>query len=108
MEDNALSTTGETAAVKTPGSGRGGHQGEAPTEEKEIRITEQRTQGRKGCKMPRINVAFTPENHQYLHDKARLNGKSMTVTLNEILNRYRADHREEDKAQAEEFANRFR
>lgn len=93
---------------RTTGSGRGGHQPEAPAEEKAARISEQRTQGRKGCKMPRINLAFTPENHRYLQDKASLSHKSMTVTLNEILDQYRADHKEQDLAEAEEFASRFR
>ena len=103
MEDNTTSKTGTT-----PGSGRGGHQGEAPAEEKAERVAEGRTQGRKGCRMPRITMAFTPENHQYLQDKARLNGKSMTVTLNEILGQYRAEHRAQDIAEAEEFKNRFK
>ena len=47
-----------------------------------------KTQGVKGCKAIRINMAFTPENHDYIKVMAKLYGKSMTEYLNEIIEYY--------------------
>lgn len=43
------------------------------------------TQGRKGCKMPRINMAFEPDIHEWIQKSARRNGITMTNFVNSIL-----------------------
>lgn len=39
--------------------------------EKNSNMTLESTQGRKGKKLPRINMAFTPENHEYIKRVSR-------------------------------------
>lgn len=43
------------------------------------------TQGRKGAHMPRINMAFPPENLQYLRVMAALQGESITRYVNGLV-----------------------
>ncbi|MBR4908260.1 MAG: hypothetical protein IKZ43_04525 [Acidaminococcaceae bacterium] len=43
------------------------------------------TQGRKGCKALRINMAFTPETHEYITTMARVKGESITDFVNHVL-----------------------
>lgn len=45
----------------------------------------QNTQGRKGAHMPRINMAFPPENLQYLRVMAALQGESITRYVNNLV-----------------------
>lgn len=71
-----------------------GQQGEASPEEQEQRKAELRTQGRKGCKASRINMAFTPENHQYLKVMATITGKTITNYTNFVIEKYREEHPE--------------
>ena len=40
------------------------------------------TQGRKGHKQKRINMAYTPENYEFLHRKARMMAISMPENRN--------------------------
>ena len=51
-----------------------------------------RTQGRKGCKAIRINMAFTPENHEFIKTMARISGKTMTEFANLCIQKYREEH----------------
>ena len=44
-----------------------------------------KTQGRKGIKAIRINMAFTPEAHEYITIMSRVKGKSITSFCNEIV-----------------------
>lgn len=60
-------------------------QSEAAPREREERAAEMRTQGRKGCKALRINMAFTPQNHTYLETAARRSGMTMTQFVNALL-----------------------
>ena len=53
-----------------------------------------RTQGRKGCKAIRINMAFTPDNHEFIKVMARISGQTMTQFTNLVVERYRAEHPE--------------
>lgn len=46
---------------------------------------ERGTQGRKGYKMPRINMAFEPEVHEWVKKTSRQEGVSMTDFVNQIL-----------------------
>lgn len=53
--------------------------------EKKSNITLESTQGRKGKKLPRINMAFTPENHEYIKRVSRQEGKSITQYINGLI-----------------------
>ncbi len=43
------------------------------------------TQGRKGAKLPRINMAFTPQNLEYLRIMAGIRGQSVTRYVNALI-----------------------
>ena len=43
------------------------------------------TQGRKGAKLPRINMAFTPQNLEYLRVMAGIRGQSVTRYVNALV-----------------------
>lgn len=65
-----------------------------------------RTQGRPGCKMERINLAFTPDNYEYVKTMASVRGQSMTEFVNHII----AANMEENAAlyaQAKAFKKAF-
>lgn len=47
------------------------------------------TQGKKGHKAPRINMAFSPENHEWIKKRSRQLGISATEFVNAILTRER-------------------
>lgn len=69
-------------------------QTEASPEEQAERASELRTQGRKGCKAVRINMAFTPENHEFIKVMARASGRTMTEFTNLVISAYRKEHPE--------------
>lgn len=71
-----------------------GQQGTASPQEQAERASELRTQGRKGCKAIRINMAFTPENHEFIKVMAKATGRSMTEFANEVIAAYRNEHPE--------------
>lgn len=50
------------------------------------------TQGRKGAKLPRINMAFSPANLEYLRIMAGLNGQSITRYVNAMIERERREN----------------
>lgn len=54
-------------------------------------ITFGATQGKKGHKAPRINMAFSPENHEWIKTKSRQLGISATELVNTIIERQRLD-----------------
>lgn len=60
-------------------------QSTASRQEAAERASELRTQGRKGCKAVRINMAFTPENHKFIKTMARISGMTMTEFVNKEL-----------------------
>ena len=43
------------------------------------------TQGRKGCKLIRINMAFSPEVHTYIKTMARVRGETITEFTNWVF-----------------------
>lgn len=47
------------------------------------------TQGRKGHKAPRINMAFSPDNHAWIKTRSRQLGMSATEFVNSILDQER-------------------
>lgn len=52
-------------------------------------MTLKNTQGRKGQKLPRINMGFTPENHEYITRVSRQNGQSITEYVNRLIEKDR-------------------
>ena len=66
----------------------------APKEEKTVREAEGRTQGRKGCKAPRINMAFTLENWDYLRTMSAIMGQTMTQYCNALIEKHRNENKE--------------
>ena len=69
-------------------------QGTASPQEQAQRRTYMKTQGRKGCKAIRINMAFSPENHEFLTVMARISGMSVTNFCNHCIDEYRKEHSE--------------
>ncbi|MBB2184771.1 hypothetical protein H0486_18100 [Lachnospiraceae bacterium MD1] len=49
----------------------------------------QQTQGKKGFKMQRINMAFTPDNIDFIRIMAKIKGQTMTQFVNSILDQER-------------------
>lgn len=86
--------TGRVYSAIETATSRRGQQGTANPQEQAERAAELRTQGRKGCKAVRINMAFTPENHQFIKVMARISGKTMTEFANIVIERYRTEHPE--------------
>lgn len=65
-----------------------------------------KTAGRKGVKLPRINVAFAPQTYDYITTMSRVRGETMTAFVNKIILEHMQEHRElYDKAL--EFRNSF-
>lgn len=72
-----------TEAIADPAEAR---QREGYTEERAQEMREAgTTQGRKGCKAVRINMAFTPEVHEYIKTMARVRGESVTDFTNFVF-----------------------
>lgn len=51
-----------------------------------------RTSGRKGVKLPRINLAFTPANYEFIKTMAQVRGQSLTEFVNDMLEEIRVEH----------------
>lgn len=94
--------TGDIMATIQQGVSTQGMQTIASQEEQAQRAAELRTQGRRGCKALRINMAFTPANHQFLKVMAKASGKTMTEFCNLVIAAYQNEH-PELMAQAEAF-----
>lgn len=94
-------TAGNVFKSIETGASRKGQQGTASPQEIEERRNELRTQGRKGARAIRINMAFSPQNHQFLKVMARISGKSITEFCNFVIASYREEHGEQyDQARA--------
>lgn len=66
-----------------------------PTPEQLRAAQEQnKTQGRRGCRATRINMAFTPEVHEYIVTMARVRGESITQFTNYIFKKSMTDNAE--------------
>lgn len=72
--------------------------GSAPStqEEQEVHSAQNTpsTQGRKGEKLPRINMAFPPQNLEYLRIMAGIRGVSITKYVNSLIERDREQNGE--------------
>jgi len=55
------------------------------TQETPYKLIAQGTQGKKGQKLPRINMAFTQDNLEHLQIMARIEGVSMTEYVNRLV-----------------------
>ena len=75
-------------------SSRKGQQATATAEEAAERAETLSTQGRKGCKAHRINMAFSSPNFEFIKVMAAASGHNMTEFTNLILDAYRAEHPE--------------
>lgn len=52
------------------------------------------TTGKKGVKLPRINVAFTPDNYDYIVCMSRVRGENLTQFINKIIAEHMEQHSE--------------
>lgn len=86
--------TGSIYAGVNKGTKTEGQQTEPSEEEINERRSELRTQGRKGCEAIRINMAITPENHEFLASASKIMGMSITKYANYIIEKYRKEHAE--------------
>ena len=105
-KDFAGVNTSRAYAAIEQATSRKGLQGTASPQEQQERAAELRTQGRKGCKALRINMAFTPDNHQFIKTMSKIHGKSMTEYANMVIEKYRQEHPEiyeQAKAIIEQF-----
>ena len=93
-KDFAGMNTGRVYGAIEQATSRKGQQGTASPQEAADRAAQLKTQGRKGCKAIRINMAFTPENHEFIKVMATISGKTMTEFANLIVERYRNEHPE--------------
>ena len=94
-EAEATATTGgKVFANIEQATSRKGQQGTASPEEARERAENLQTQGRKGCKAVRINLAFTPANHEFIKVMARASGRTMTEFTNLVIAAYRKEHPE--------------
>lgn len=64
------------------------------------------TSGRKGLKLPRINMAFSPINYDYIQTMSRVRGETLTTFVNRIMDESRAANNELYQ-EAVEFRKRF-
>ena len=65
-----------------------------------------KTAGHKGVSLPRINLAFTPANYDYVKTMAKISGLTMTEFINKIMDEHREAHGELYK-QAVEIRNKL-
>ena len=71
-----------------------GQQGTANKAEQEARAEALQTSGRKGCKAVRINMAFTPSNHEFIKVMSRASGRTLTEFTNLVIAAYQREHPE--------------
>lgn len=90
----AINTGSRVNAAISSATGSQGQQGTASEAEQTSRAAALKTQGRKGCKAARINMAFSTENHEYIKIMARATGMTMTEFTNLAITKYREEHPE--------------
>ena len=93
-KDFSTINTSRVAGAIDKATAKKGQQGTADAAEATERAQDMRTQGRKGCKATRINMAFTPENHQFIKLMAKATGHTMTEYTNYVIAAYRNEHPE--------------
>ncbi len=93
-KDFAGMNTGRVYGAIEQATSNKGQQGTASPQEAEERMEALQTQGRKGVKAIRINMAFTPSNHEFIKVMAMASGKTMTEFTNLVIAAYRREHPE--------------
>lgn len=93
-KDFAGVNTGRVYGEIEQATSKRGQQGKASPQEAAKRAADLKTQGRKGCKAIRINMAFTPDNHEFIKILAKASGLTMTELTNNIIAAYRKEHPE--------------
>lgn len=63
-------------------------------EEIQLAREQSRTRGRKGVKMLRINMAFTPEIHEYIRTMAQVRGQTVTQFTEAVFRKSMEDNAE--------------
>lgn len=89
---------GRVTSIIESATGQNGQQATASPEEVKKRKSALKTQGRKGCKAVRINMAFTPENHKFIKVYASSTGQTMTEACNQMLDYARENKKFLDRA----------
>lgn len=103
-KDFAGMNTGRVYSTLEQATSKKGQQGQASPQEAAQRAADMKTQGRKGCKAIRINMAFTPENHEFIKVMSKASGNTMTEFTNLVISAYRKEH-PELMEQAQAFLN---
>lgn len=62
--------------------------------------------GRKGLKLPRINLAFEPANYQYVKTMSRVRGESITTFINWLIKTH-MDQNKDLYTEARQFIDRM-
>lgn len=96
FDTSNINTSKVYAGLEKTTSGTG-KQTPADPEEMAMRLETGRTQGRKGCKAPRINMAFTPANHDFIKTMSKITGMTMSDFTNFVITKYREEHPEQYK-----------
>ena len=93
---NVFEETIETAAAETiPEPIPRQKKGELPTVEVQEQAREQgKTQGRKGCKAHRFNMAFSPKAYDFITCMARVRGETITAFVNHLIEKCIDDNQE--------------
>lgn len=89
--DAANVKTGRVYSELEQATGAANQQDTASPQEIKRRQSALKTQGRKGAKAIRINMAFTPENHKFIKVYASSTGQTMTEACNQMLDYARRD-----------------
>lgn len=93
-KDFAGMNTGRVYSAIAQATSNKGQQGKASPQEAAERAANLKTQGRKGCKAIRINMAFTPKNYEFIKILSRASGRTMTEFANLVIAAYRREHPE--------------
>lgn len=93
-KDFAGMNTGRVYGAIEQATSTKGQQGTASPQEAKERKEALQTQGRKGVKAIRINMAFTPSNHEFIKVMAKATGRTMTEFTNDVVTAYRNEHPE--------------
>lgn len=91
---SAMNTGNRVQSSIEQATGKTKQQSKVTPEESAERKEEMRTQGRKGVKATRINMAFSTGNYQFIKVMAKATGKTLTEFTNVIIAAYRREHPE--------------
>lgn len=80
------------------GSGRKPRKRYTKEEAQEILESGRNARGLGGVKMPRINMAFTPQNHDFIITLARMRGETYTDFVNRMVDLYREKYKAQYEA----------